>query len=624
MADNSNATIVDELLVTLGLDASDYEKADKKINVIILNTEKRFQDSDKKEEQRADKRKKRLEAGKKQFKEYGESIGKMAGVIGALLGVGGGAAGFVGMLAALSSTETAMRRATTATGMSVRQLNAWKGTMQSVTGDAEGGANAVGNLAREMKVGRLTGQMPTLAAFASIGVQYKEGEGIDAFLSRAQQTYRNSNGAQQQNIESILAAQGVDANLIQSIKSKRDIGSIYGQKFASSAESDTEGVDSFNSAMADFKNNLRNTATTLMTLVTPAVQAFGQWLNEINPQAAKFAADMKDAGGGVTGFTAAVKERSPQMANALDDIGKGLTFLGQVVDVAAYGLKLLAEGIGKAYDWINDKVGGFLGFKGKDGKGNMLTSLGDWIAGQWKDAVRNARTDGPAPVAGLTGASANPYGAQLTPDAKRRLAALDGHGPAGSPPPLPPGQMNDRVMQFMGQAIASGFTPAQAAALAANANNESAMGTNFGTNMHGLFQWDKSRSSKFRQMFGIDPNAASYDQVLKFITSDPYERSLVQRSFAMGGGANALGTRFSQVFEAHGNTAEDAARGTLAKQYYDKYMQNNPDGSVAGSTAAGPQFNLNGPITVQADNAQEFAFSLRKATNTQAFSSGVR
>lgn len=639
---NPNATIVDELVAVLRLDATDYEKSDKVIRDHLNKTEKAFVASDKADKRRAEEKKKRLAEGSKQIRNYGESLTKLAGIAGAVLGVGGGAVGFIGMLAALSSTESAMSRATVATGMSVRQLNAWRGTMQAVTGDAEGGANAITGLARELTVGRLTGNMATVQAFASIGVNYKEGEALDAFLGRAQQTYHAAAPGQQQNIEAVLAARGVDANLIRLISSNQNISATYGNKFASSADMNEAGVAAFNSALADFKNNLRNTATTIMSIVTPAIQAFGQWMNEVNPQVAQFADDLKAAGGGIDGFIKVIDARAPVLGTILHDLGASLTIFGQVVDVAVFGLQILAKALGAAYDWINDKLGRFLNLKDAGGNGNALDRIGQFLKGIWGNTVDVARTYGAAPVASLTGASANPYGATLPAGANAQMAGLGfpAHGSSASSPlnaslapgesivsaPLPRARLSDRAMQFMNQVIALGFSPEQAAALTANAKNESDLGTNMlspSGGAAGLFQWMHGRRDAFRKQIGIDPSQATFAQAFQFMMSNPRELRLLRNSFSGGGSAAELGEHFSKVFEAHGKTAEDANRGRIAQQMYNEYMKQT-GGQLPDGVAGAAPINLNGPMTVIANDPRQLANGIQRAAGVQSYSSGVR
>ena len=137
----AEANVVDELVVKLTLDGKEYEKTDRVIAEKTKKTTKTQEEADRKEKRRDAEAKKRQQETQKRIKEMTGTVKELAGVSLAVLGIGGGMAGIVGMLAGLASTESAMKRATTATGMNVRQLNAWRMAAQRLTGDAEGGAD---------------------------------------------------------------------------------------------------------------------------------------------------------------------------------------------------------------------------------------------------------------------------------------------------------------------------------------------------------------------------------------------------------------------------------------------------------------------------------------------------
>lgn len=597
MADNEN--VVDSLVVKLTLDAKEYEKTDKVIAEKTKKTTKTQEDASRKEKQREAESKKRQQEQQKRIKEMTGTVKELAGVSLAVLGIGGGMAGIVGMLAGLASTESAMKRATTATGMNVRQMNAWRMAAQRLTGDAEGGANAVAALAREQQTGRFTGNMPTIQALASTGVGVRQGESVESILSRAQERYRALPAAQQQNMENILATQGVDPNLIQAIKSKQSIADVYNKSYGESANMDEKGVDAFNDALASLKNNLRDTATTLMQVLTPAIQTFAQYISQGAKWMAAFSDDMQKAGGGVQGFTDTLNTRAPKLAATLD-------FLHQVFDVVAFGLREIAMVIGKAYDWINSKLGGLLNLPGA-GKGSALDKLGDMIKGLWQDTVDTAR-------GGTPGTSAH-----LTPGAAARVAggALSANG----------GRSND-AMQWMQTLIASGYTPAQAAAITANAQRESGLGTNMtqigGGPGRGYLQWEGPRRAAYNKMFGHGPETGTMQEMLRFLATDPEERRSVQAAFANGGSAADLGRAFSEKFERHGKTAEDAARGNLAQRYYDQFQQTGNGATPIAGGPSGPQIAINGPVTVQANNPQEFMTGVQRVSNVNNYNSATR
>ena len=596
----AEANVVDELVVKLTLDGKEYEKTDRVIAEKTKKTTKTQEEADRKEKRRDAEAKKRQQETQKRIKEMTGTVKELAGVSLAVLGIGGGMAGIVGMLAGLASTESAMKRATTATGMNVRQLNAWRMAAQRLTGDAEGGANAVAALAREQQTGRFTGNMPTIQALASTGVGVRQGESVESIPSRAQERYRALPAAQQQNMENLLAAQGVDPNLIQAIKSKQSIADVYNKSYGESANMDEKGVDAFNDALASLKNNLRDTATTLMQTLTPAIQTFAQYISQGAKWMASFSDDMQKAGGGVQGFTDTLNTRAPKLAATLD-------FLHQVFDVVAFGLREIAMVIGKAYDWINSKLGGLLNLPGA-GKGSALDKLGDMIKGLWQDTVDTAR-------GGTPGTSAH-----LTPGAAARIAS----GALGAN-----GGRSDTAMGWMQTLIASGYTPAQAAAITANAQRESGLGANMtqiggDRQAAGFLQWRGDRKAAYSKMFGHGPEAGTIQEMIQFLSTDPEEKRSVQAAFAGGGTAADLGRSFSEKFERHGKTAEDAARGSLAQRYCDQFQQTGNGATPIAGGPSGPQIAINGPVTVQANNPQEFMTGMQRVSGVNNYNSATR
>ncbi len=581
MADNEN--VVDSLVVKLTLDGKGYEKTDKVIAEKTKKTTKTQEDASRKEKQRDAESKRRQQEQQARLKQITGTVKEFSGAMLAVAGIGGGIAGIVGMLAGLASSESAMRRQSTATGMSVRQINAWRMGMQRLTGDAEGGAAAIAALAREQKTGFLTGNMPTIQALASAGIGMRQGESVESVLARAQERYRALPAAQQQNMESLLAAQQVDPNLIQAIKSKQSIADVYNKSYGESANMDEKGVDAFNDALASLKNNLRDTATTLMQTLTPAIQTFAQYISQGAKWLASFSDDMQKAGGGVQGFTDTLNTRAPKLAATLD-------FLHQVFDVVAFGLREIAMVIGKAYDWINSKLGGLLNLSGA-GKGSALDKLEDMIKGLWQDTVDTAR--------------------------------------GGTPGALGPnGGRSDTAMGWMQTLIAAGYTPAQAAAITANAQRESGLGTNMtqigGGPGRGYLQWEGPRKAAYSKMFGHGPESGTMAEMIQFLATDPEEKRSIQAAFAGGGTAADLGRAFSEKFERHGKTAEDAARGSLAQRYYDQFAQTGNGATPIGAGATGPQIAINGPVTVQANNPQEFMSGMQRVSGVQNYNSATR
>ena len=175
-----------------------------------------------------------------------------------------------------------------------------------------------------------------------------------------------------------------------------------------------------------------------------------------------------------------------------------------------------------------------------------------------------------------------------------------------------------------------GLTVPQAAAVTANWSRESGLRPDAvntaggGQGALGLGQWRGPRVDAFKRRYGVTPDKATQEQQIEFMLTDPYERALLDKvSLAGGTDAASLGSAYSRIFEAHGNLAEDTTRGRLAATLAAQY--NPTAGANAPSTAGGaPTINLNGPISVQADNPQALVTGIQRVSNVQNYNSAVR
>src|SRR6476660_3276205 len=107
----ASQTVVDELVVSLELDAREYKNVDKTVDKVVSNSERKLKKTD-------DARNKRMKESQAAVKQFGASLRGLALTIGSVLGVGGGAAGISGAVVALTNCETNLRRATVSTGLS--------------------------------------------------------------------------------------------------------------------------------------------------------------------------------------------------------------------------------------------------------------------------------------------------------------------------------------------------------------------------------------------------------------------------------------------------------------------------------------------------------------------------
>jgi len=607
------ANIVDELIVLLKLDTSQYDKAYQRIDVNISLTEKRLKKAD-------DARNKRTKESISLLNQFSGAMRSFALTVGSVLGIGGGAAGLVQAVVALTSFETGLRRAAVSTGLSNREMQAWGSAARRLGADAEAGRAAIAELAKEQKQFHLTGNAPTMQAFARLGINVSPDASITDILANAQQIYRGSSKAQQGQIEAGLSASGVSNDLILLIKSEKDVRAEFARSYAESATENRKALDSVTNALEAAKNSALNIANALASALQPQIEQFGQWLSNGAAQVSAFVDKVIAAGGGVQGFTKVLDSEAPELARLLRMLGQAVAFMGEMVDVVAFGFKKLAAAAEALYTWIDEKVGYVLGGPGKV-KG-AVTDFGEGVAKGWRMLVGEARDAAARPGGGVT----------LTPEAQARIAAgatgapaTAGSSAAASPTgaarvaPRGGNATQDEVMRGL---IARGFTVDQAAAVAANIKHESNYNPaaynpgGGGIGAHGLFQLRGDRARAFQARYGKLPSQATLDEQLDFFASnDPEERRSRQAAFAAGGSAAQLGTAVSAKYERHGNVAEDLRRGQTAAAIAAQYNQ---------QPAVGQQININGPVTVQANDPKELAGGIQRVSGATNYNSAVR
>ena len=124
------------------------------------------------------------------------------------------------------------------------------------------------------------------------------------------------------------------------------------------------------------------------------------------------------------------------------------------------------------------------------------------------------------------------------------------------------------------------------------------------------------RARAFQARYGKLPSQATIDEQLDFFaSSDPEERRSRLAAFAGGGSAAQLGTAVSAKYERHGNVAEDLRRGQTAAAIAAQYGQ---------QPQVGQQININGPVTVQANNPQELVGGIQRVGGATNYNSAVR
>lgn len=584
------ADVIDELVVKLKLDADEYKKADREIDQLVTRTAKKRTDEDDKAKKRDVDRNKRMKEGTASAKSFALALRNLALGFAGLLGIAGGAS-----LAGLVQFEQNMRRTGVSTGQSNRELQAWGSAARRLGADADAGRQAIADLAREQEQFNLTGNAPTLSAFARMGINAAPDTPLVDILAAAQSKYRGAAPAQQRQIESGLAAQGVSNDLILIIKSEKDVREEFTRSFAESASENRKALDALSDTFESAKNAVLNLANVLAGTLQPYVEKLADSLNSAGSWLSRFADKVSAAGGGLEGFSAALRNETGVLARILRTLSESFEVLRYVID----------------------KINGFLhsDYKPPGAQRTMKEAVGlvgDAVADAWGRLVNKARrsSEGLADNEEDVTASMPTSAPASTRQRSATGASMNGSYTNAS------SIMSDLITKY-------GLTVAQAAAVAASAQGESTFNLGAfnpeggGTGARGLFQWRGARTAAFKQRYGITPDQATQDQQLEFLMTDPYERRLLNRALSGKGGAQQLGTAFSDIFEGHGIAAENARRGPLAAQLERAYT--GPDVPNGG----GPNIHIE-TVNVQADNPQQFIGGIQRVTNLQNYQSGNR
>ncbi|QFR59551.1 tail length tape measure protein [Xanthomonas virus phiXaf18] len=609
------AQVVDELIVTLSLDAQEYEKAEAEVE---RKTDRTFRQ----QQQRASATDRTNKDQQRRLKDVAAGVRSFATQVTAAVGIVSGLGVAVGgVLSGFLKFETGLRRQAVGTGLSNKEMQAWGATARRLGADADAGAEALANLAKEQRQGMLTGNAPTLMALGRMGVNIDTSRSLQDILGDAQARYRAAPDGQKQQFEDSLAAQGVSSDLILMIKSERDVREAFTQSLSQATEENRKAIDQLADAFESMKATAISISATLLEALQPAIAEAAVRLSDMATQFVTFTKDVQDAGGGVDGFQQALDKNIPLLGRLFE----GFRLEAQLIGEAAAVVRNVFRSVDQTLSPIIKKIAWAFGYDhGSDDKAfgadygvdpskprlstgqRAALAVSDW----WNSAVTGSRSANKAADAG------NPYNLPRN---------IENDAPSANPHNLPRNIENDapgttgNAQDLMSKLITQyGLTAQQAAAVVANWHHESGLrATAFndkggGTGARGLAQWRGPRTKAFQARYGVMPDQASIDQQVEFAMTDPYERSLMQKSFAKGGSAEQLGREYSRIYEAHTDRNQDLIRGQTAQRLAGTYGQ-------GGGTNVSIQ-----NMTVQTPDATGFVGGMQRLGGTQSYNTVIR
>lgn len=264
------ATVIDALVVTLGLDSSRFTADQQKAQDSV----KKFGDQSEKTNKKAIDDTKKL----------GENFEK---VKNAVIGLAAVVIGFNGLKEFVSSMVTGnaqLGRTSTLLNMSARDLDAWGHAVQSVGGTSEGFQQSMQNIAGNLQKFRMgMGGEETVTALARLGVQAKNGTVNLIDLSAALVRVKNAQGAQ---AALALGQQlGLDQGTFQLLlQGPQAVQALHDKMYALSGvtEENTQAAQRLQAAWAQFKEASSGAGNTLFSILTPALEWLAQKLTSVS------------------------------------------------------------------------------------------------------------------------------------------------------------------------------------------------------------------------------------------------------------------------------------------------------------------------------------------------------
>nr|WP_279077341.1 hypothetical protein [Hafnia alvei] len=424
------ATIIDSLVVTLGLDPSGFKKGQDEVKKGLNDTRKN-----------ADQTAKDMEAAGKRAASF---FGSIRTELLALVGVTLSAQGIKTFITSMTSDLMRLGIESRALDISAKSLDGW-----------ERAATAAGSSAEKMA--------GTLGSFQKVLTQIRTGGGQDDPLFGALASFGGATGAnfdyQNDNSEAIMRKIAANWGKL-SKDAQRRFGGMFGfdnatqqglsngslvqdadrfAKISKATDEATKKALEFNRRLEEMKQNFSSAAQVLyealipyIERLIPLIEQFGVWISTHGPEIDKFFSDTAEEIGKVTDAVGGLENALKillvfvagkwllGMSSSIVGVKGAMLALGRISLIAGLvELQKYAEQLEKKYSWLTDNP--VTDFLNKGAGTDTTTELGkqfhDWVLDKtgielprgdgYKSAPRGIRNNNPGNLnfAGQSGAT---------------------------------------------------------------------------------------------------------------------------------------------------------------------------------------------------------------------------
>lgn len=598
-------TIIDSLIVTLGLDSKSLEAKSGSAGKTLKGLEEQGAKTEKNVKKLGDT-----------SKSAASGVDTLAKSLGSFLAIIGGTVALRAFIEDTISSNAALDRFSKNLGLSVTTVSAWGNAVEELGGNAKGLQGSMDMLSKAQTELRLTGQSSLIPYFSALGVSLATVTGqakpVDEILLDLADRFGKMDRTTANNMGRMMGLDQDTLNLLLKGRTEVELTIKRQKEYTAVTKAQAEESSKLQKSMVDVRQSFAATGRELLQSAAPALEKFFGLLK------------------GLGDWIAANKEVVTDFLTVMA-IGVGALALAFLpIDAAVVSVLALAAGIALLWqDYQTWKRGGDSLIDWEKWKVGIdkATELMDGLAEKAKAAFKVVQKSVEGAVNALNGnwaAASNSFneaaGVPLTKSGGSLGKLFFGQAYKPKTTTNAPQTGNAAAMQKYFQD--RGWSPSQAAGIVANLMSESGGRSNAvgdKGSAYGVAQWHKDRQANFAKFAGHDIKFSTLDEQLSFVNHELRSGTEMGAGRALGGATDAAsaGSIVSRLYERPADASGEASRrGSLAASlagYGGGGGGSNTDKSVSVTTG-----DIN--IHTAATDATGISKDISKALNFQFIS----
>ena len=505
------ATIIDSLLVKLGLDSSEFEAKKSKVD-------KGLKDTGAEAEKTGSKLKKSGKDGADGFENVAKSAAKFLAIIGGTMAV-------KRFIENQIEANAALDRFAQNLDQSANSISAWSNAAELAGGSAEGLQGTMDMLSKSQTELQLTGQSSLIPYFSALGVSLADAQGkarpVNDLLLELADRFSRMDRTTANNMGRMMGIDQGTMNLLLKGRSEVSLLIAKQKEYGAVTKQQAEEASRMRNAMVESRQSFEAFGRELLSAATPALEKmfavfadFGAWVRENKEFVQTFLTIIAVGLAGIAAATipinltvVAVLALAAAIAALWQDYQTWKRGGDSFIDWSKWEPGFKAAG--NAIKWLKDLLGDMVyraiaaadvlsAVFERDWK-RAKFAAGEFMSGNGK---KYGADEAPAPP-GMPGSPA--------PAAPSGTVNSTGKSPAG-------GAKEEQAAMAYFQA--QGWSREQAAGLAANIKRESAFRPDaVGDNgkAYGIGQWHPDRQAEFKKKFGKDIQGSTLEEQMAFM-----------------------------------------------------------------------------------------------------------